>query len=372
MNGIVPTLRAIAEANTILQWFAFLLFTALIPLFSAISVFGIAKTARARREGLDRCFPALTRTAHRLLYENSETQAIGRIALSRYVLPILFLFLLNVLMSMVLLDFMRLTDQPIEHGAKVYILCGGHCSDPDPLRLTEYQTQTFVAAAYAFLGWMVWTFGTIFDRVSALQLFPSTFNRLLIRLVISVLVAIVVRHVIPDAGDWAKTSGPGLSFAIGMFPEAGLSMIMNKFHGWLRADTHSEDFHLELLEGISPSLTYRLVELGIDDGVAMASANPFSIFDASTTQMTEIVDWIAQAQLLVLLKADRFHTLQKAGYRTIFDFVRLMNSPNGPDALRALCNWNIPAGYDPVGSIGANADYKRLAEIYAAIGSDAP
>jgi hypothetical protein len=157
-----------------------------------------------------------------------------------------------------------------------------------------------------------------------------------------------------------------------MSPETGLKMIADKFKDWTRSDVHSEDFNLELIEGISPSIRYRLEEIGIDNGVALAFANPFAMFDASLTPMNEIVDWIAQAQLLVLLKTDRFQTLQKAGYRTIFDLIRLMKGQNGSATLRSLCNWDVPQGYDPVAAIEADSQFKRLADVRLAIGGDLP
>jgi len=371
MSGF--SLNQMIANNTTLQLCAFALFASLIPLFSVISVVSIRRTAAIRRNGLTATFPALKNTTHYRIYGTSESRSAIQVKTSRYTVPILFLFLLNMFMSVVLLDMWQLTDNAISEHAKVFILCGGRCTDLAGPALVEYQTQTFVAASYAFLGWMVWTFTTIFDRAGALQLFPSTFNRLLIRLVIAVLVAIVVRHLMDAAPDMSKSlSGPPLSFAIGMFPETGLTLIVRRFREWARSEVRSEDFPLELIEGVTPAMTYRLDEMGISDSVALASASPFTIFDASLTPMSEIVDWIAQAHLLVHLKTDRFQTMQKAGYRTIFDLIRLLRSPNGAMALRVLCNWDIPEGYDAIAAIQADADFKRLAEVYAAIGGDLP
>jgi hypothetical protein len=219
---------------------------------------------------------------------------------------------------------------------------------------------------------MIWTFTTIFDRASALQLFPSIFNRLLIRLVVAILVAIVVRHFADVSPDIAKPGLPPLAFVIGMFPERGIRLITRSFVKLFRSNEYSEDFNLELIEGISPSMTYRLQEIGIESGASLACANPFAMFDASVTPMSEIVDWMAQAQLLVLLKLDRFQTMQKVGFRTVFDLLRLINGPAGIGALRTLCNLEIPAGYDMVAGLEGDCVYKRLREVYRTIGNDVP
>jgi hypothetical protein len=357
--------------NGFLQLFAVVLFGALIPVFSGLSVWGIRRTATGRRGGLLSAFPTLTNTIYYQLYINGDNRSVSTVKASRYLTPIVFIFLLNTFMSIVLLDFMRLTDDLISPTVRVYILCGGHCADDSDQ--VVYQTQTLVAMAYAFLGWMVWTFGTIFDRASALQLFPSTFNRLLIRLVIAILVAAVARHLVDAAPDIAEFSGiPVLSFVIGMFPERGIKLITSTFEKWFRSSRHSEDFNLELIEGISPGMTYRLEEIAIESGASLTCANPFAIFDASVTPMSEIVDWIAQAHLLLLLKADRFQAMQKIGCRTIFDLLRLIKGPSGVASLRTLCNLDLPQDYDLAAALQADCDYKRLREVYVAIGNDAP
>jgi hypothetical protein len=358
----------IQAKNSFLQLFAVVLFAALIPFFSALSVFGIRRTATIRREGLLANFPTLTKAIYYHLYLKGDNRSVMTVKASRYFIPIFFILLLNLFMTIVLLDFMGLTDAAISPQVKVFILCGGHCSETADQ--VPYQTQTLVAAAYAFLGWMVWTFGTIFDRASALQLFPSTFNRLLIRLVIAILVAIVVRHLVDASPGIVTTSGPALAFFIGMFPDRGIKLITSTFEKWFRSSRHSEDFDLELIEGISPGITYRLQEISIESGASLACANPFAIFDASVTPMSEIVDWIAQAQLFLLLKADRFQAMQNGGFRTIFDLLRLIKGSAGVASLKTLCNLDVPQGYDLAAAVESDCNYKRLREVYIAIGND--
>jgi hypothetical protein len=353
---------------------ALLMFTALIPFFSMVAVMGIRRTAARRMGAVCRTFPELQRTEAYELY----TGTFSRVSGWRYIVPLIFLFCLNAFLSIILLDGGNWTDTVINANRRVFLLCGSHCISATPapgqpgFDLGAYQTQTLVTVSYAFLGWMIWTFTAIFDRAATQQLYPATFNRLLVRLAVAVLVAVVVRHMADDLPSTMITSGPVLAFAIGIFPERGLALISDKFGSVVRSPTHSDDFNLELIEGIDATTTYRLQELGINDGADLARANPFAIFDALAIPMSEATDWVAQAQLLLQLKSDRFQTLQKAGYRSIFDLIRLLRSANGAATLQTLCNWAIPAGYDLIAAIISDGDYRRLAAVCVAMGSAVP
>jgi hypothetical protein len=95
-------------------------------------------------------FPDLVKTIYYGLYLKGDNRSVTTVKATRYFIPIAFIFFLNVFMTIVLLDFMHLTEGAIAPSAKVFILCGGHCADGS--EQVVYQTQTLVAAAYAFLG----------------------------------------------------------------------------------------------------------------------------------------------------------------------------------------------------------------------------
>lgn len=345
---------------------ALVLFAALIPFFAIAAVLGIRKAAAMRLQALRDTYPALVATLSFQLQERSFSRVNG----FRYVLPLAFLTVLNVFLSMLLLDGAKWTTTGIG-GGTYYLLCGGHCFDTG-VDLTTYQTQTVIVAAFAFLGWMVWTFTAIFDRATSMQLFPSTFNRLVIRLAVAVLVAIVMRHLVAgDATIAALGPLPVLAFVVGMFPERGLSFIAKKFESVVRAPTHSEDFPLDLVEGITPGLAFRMRELSVDSAVDLAHANPIGVFEAAALPLSEIVDWIAQAQLLVLVKTARFQALQAVGYRTIFDLIRLLKAGGGAATLQQVCNLPAPNGLSQA-AIEADSQYARLLEVYVALGGTAP
>jgi hypothetical protein len=118
-------------------------------------------------------------------------------------------------------------------------------------------------------------------------------------------------------------------------------------------------------------MLFRIHELGISSAIDLASFNPLALFDATGFNMTEIVDWTSQAQLLKLAQSGKYQALQAVGYRTVFDLVRVLKREGGTAAVQALCNLPAPYGLDEA-QITADADYRHLLELYVALGSGAP
>ncbi len=351
---------------------ALLLFTGLIPFFSIGAVVGLRRVASRRLSTLVAAFPAIPATSAFQSFAGLPGKpTASKISTARYIMPLFYLMCLNFFMSMLVLDGSGWTDNAISAQRKVFLLCGSRCVETTG-DLSAYETNTLVWAAYAFVGWMVWSFVTIFDRAATQQLFPATFNRLLIRLAVALLVAIMVRHTMADFPAAVATSGPAVAFVVGMFPQRGLTFISQKVDFLAAANDRSDNFSLELIQGIDTTMTYRLQELGIGSGTDLARCNPFTIFEAAAMPISVVIDWIAQAQLILWVQSDRFGILQKAGYRTIFDLVRLLRDPQSKALLQGLCDWTIPAGYDQIAAIEADGDYQRLRDVWVAMGSVAP
>jgi len=358
-----------------LQYVSFGLFVMMIPLLTIILLFGVRKAATRRMHAARVTFPKLTPSK----YYKQFSESYRRTHFWSYVMPVTMIFLVNMLMAAILFNLFNLKDGLVDDGY-YYILCGPDCTLPQDKDNTVriYQTVTLVAASYAFLGWMIWTLTTIFDRANLLQLLPSTLNRLIIRLVAAVIVAVVVRHTVMV--DIATSHIPllAVAFAVGMVPQRGIAFITSKVGALFRPSVRaSEDFPLELIQGISGDLVFRIQELGIYNAVDLSHANPFALFDATGYSLSEIVDWIAQSQLLVMTQSAGFEALQAAGYRTLFDVVRLLKQTNGADALKAACKLEDPTK-PSVGEglrldqIESQAEYIRLREIYEALGSLGP
>jgi hypothetical protein len=185
---------------------------------------------------------------------------------------------------------------------------------------------------FAYLGWYVWTVATIFARIATMELVPATYYSLLIRLAVAIFVAVVFRHLfefmLPSSATATTFHAEAAGFAAGLFPESLLRSITT----WLRKAflVKSEippELALDLIQGISPYRKLRLFEIGFDNCTNLATANPLTLYLASDLNLTEVIDWIAQAQLLVRFGAAKFATLQANGYRTVIDLKRGVGSP---------------------------------------------
>jgi len=361
----------IKNAYESIDWmhaFGLFLLTFFIPFLSMIAIWGIQTRAFQRMKAMLSTFPELKNTESYKAFNLSES----KIAIKPYLVPLILLLCLNFLLSKILIDGSGAVTT-ISSEERFFLLCGGKCvgvaSTED---VGAYETQTLVIISYAFVGWMVWTLTAIYDRVATQQLYPATLNRMVVRLVVAVLVAVVMRHFAEGYPDAVSIGGPTLAFLVGMFPDWAIALISSKLQNIGRSPLHSEDFDLELIEGIGAKTAYRLPEISIEDGSDLAHANPFRIYQAIALPMSEVVDWIGQAQLLLLLKADRTQTMQKAGYRTIFDLVRVLKTGKGRESVQTLCNWSIPEDYDLAAAIQADGDYQRLHEVCKAMGTAIP
>lgn len=364
MLGMVPGFTAGHDNG--LQVFAFWLLLLVVPLFSVLAVIGVRSTVAQRYRALLQCFPALAGTTYRQLFEAGQV----RVRAVHFVAPLVFLFLLNAFLVIILI-----ADPPEPDGlidAKHYLmLCGQRCVEPtgdgaaaaDVLAFRQYQTGTMVVLGNAFLGWICWALVTIFDRSTSMQILPTTFRKITIRLALASLVAIALRHVMPDMPAVL------IGFGVGMFPQRGVVFLESAFNKLVQSTARSEELGLELIQGISHPVVFRLQEIGIDDAVGLAHANPFTLYDASGYSMTEIIDWIGQAQLLVVAQAAGFAALQQAGIRTLFDVAKALQTGSA----LALPDGSLLAqgGLRPE-QFGTRAEYLRLAEVYRGIGSVLP
>jgi hypothetical protein len=125
-----------------------------------------------------------------------------------------------------------------------------------------------------------------------------------------------------------------LAFAIGFFPETALT--------WLGALARKLIFNMgpassyldiEEIEGIDSYTRARLSELGILDASRLANCNPMTLALRTPYSLQQIMDWIGQAQLLVLLKKETFNTLRVQGIRTSFQFYELLGNAPVPKIL---------------------------------------
>ena len=87
-----------------------------------------------------------------------------------------------------------------------------------------------------------------------------------------------------------------------------------------RTAARVEKLSVQSIDGISTYIEARLEEFEIDDVQNLATENPITLYARTPFGLSEIVDWIAQAQLYQLLNPKKIQALKQIGVRNVFHF----------------------------------------------------
>lgn len=260
-------------------------------------------------------------------------------SLRDYIFPVSFATMLCILWSVALLfgTDLKLIEQ--QH----FLLSGVHALYVDGNLTPEtiaYQEISLLVMLLSLLGAYIWSLQNLLVRLTTIDLPPSTYFSVAIRMLLATFVALMVRFIWLDPVNDSNITKPLSSsilsydvllvfaFLTGMFPERAIQYLKEKipvFSG--KKDKKSDDLPLSMIEGINMYHKVRLAEMGIDNAQNLAEANLVEILVRTPFKPKRVIDWMAQAKLYVYFKSD-IDELRKLGIRTIFDFKTVAKDEN--------------------------------------------
>jgi hypothetical protein len=265
----------------------------------------------------------------------------------------------------------------------------------------EYQIRTAAMICIAFLGAYIWSVIYLLRRIANYDLSPLSFLRVSAQILLACFTVGVLRHVIHAlgptadlvAGTLGATVAPGaepdrlgtiwvaVAFLMGFVPTLGIEYLADYFPKLKlkRNDPAtmemSRNLPLDMIDGIDSFIKFRLAEMEIVDCQNLATTNPVLLFVESPYGLFEIVDWVAQAQLIVAAGPRKAKRLRELSIRSIFDLERAVRDPAWHPRLATILLEGEAAAAGPgdpgvetlVAAIGTNLHVQRLRQVWNAI-----
>ena len=254
------------------------------------------------------------------------------------------------------------------------IFAGSFHSD-DPMKVLEYQRITVAAIGFGFMGSYVMSMYIIMRRMMTVDLTPSVYYSVSLRIIFSCLAAICLRHAVSalpsDRESLLTALMPVIAFLGGMFPDLAVSWLKERTIIFSERGKHQADpLELKMIEGLSVYKRVRLSEIAIDNAQNLANTNVLELVFRTPYRLSMVIDWIAQAQLFVEFRQTSLTKLRGAGIRTAFDFLRATGNEIDANQVSAATDIPLATIKHARHSLNCEPAFLRLAEVRAKVYAD--
>jgi hypothetical protein len=185
---------------------------------------------------------------------------------------------------------------------------------------------------FLFWGWMgayVYAFILVYRRFRDYDLTPPVYifvcNRFLLAFVVSSIVGVGLGAFSQSAGvsfDVNLATVSIVAFFIGFFPERGLAwVIMTAQQALKQQGRVTNEMTLSEIEGLSIWQQSRLQQDGIENVQNLATADIPALVITTPFSLSQIVDWVDQAILMVYASPTQFEALQNVATRCASDIL---------------------------------------------------